>query len=54
MGDNAAFRMGRRALLDFAHGEPGRAGRDDYIGRQQLIELRIELLLESIRSGSLQ
>ena len=38
--------MGRGALLDFAHGEPRRARCDDHVGRQQLVELPIELLLE--------
>ena len=46
MGDDAALGMGRGAQLDFAHGEPRRARRDDYVGRQQLVELPIELLLE--------
>ena len=32
--------------LDFAHREPRRARRDDHVGRQQLVELPIELLLE--------
>ena len=34
------------ARLDFAHGEPRRARGDDHVGRQQLVELPIELLLE--------
>ena len=46
MGDDAALRMGRGARLDFAHGEPRRARCDDHVGRQQLVELPIELLLE--------
>ena len=46
MSDDAALGMGRGALLDFAHGEPRRARRDDHVGRQQLVELPIELLLE--------
>jgi len=46
MTDHAAFGMGRGALLDFAHGEPRRARRDDHLGRQLLVELPIELLLE--------
>ena len=46
MADDAALGMGRGARLDFAHGEPRRARRDDHVGRQQLVELPIELLLE--------
>jgi len=46
MGDDAALRMGRGALLDFAHGKPRRARCDNHVGRQQLVELPIELLLE--------
>ncbi len=46
MTDDAALRMGRGALLDFAHGEPRRTRRDDHLGRQQFVELPIELLLE--------
>ncbi len=46
MGDDAALGMGCGTLLDFAHGEPRRARCDDHVGRQQLVELAIELLLE--------
>jgi hypothetical protein len=46
MGNDAALGMGRGALLNFAHGEPRRAGRDDHVGRQQFVQLPIELLLE--------
>jgi hypothetical protein len=38
--------MGRGALLYFAHGKPRRARCNNHIGRQQLVELLIELLLE--------
>ena len=46
MADDAALRMGCGACLDFAHLDSGRARRDDHVGRQQLIELPVELLLE--------
>ena len=46
MGDDAALGMGGGARLDFAHREPRRARSDDHVGRQQLVELPIELLLE--------
>ena len=46
MGDDATLRMRRSALLDFAHCEPGRTRRDDHVGRQQVVELPIELLLK--------
>ena len=46
MADDAALRMRCGARLDFAHLDPGRARRDDHVGRQQLVELPIELLLE--------
>ena len=46
MSDDAALGMGGRTLLDFAHGEPRRARCDDHVGRKQLVQLPIELLLE--------
>ena len=46
MADNAALGMQPGTRLDFAHREPRRARCDDHVGRQQLVELTIELLLE--------
>src|SRR3984893_7938636 len=43
---DTALGMRRTARLDVAHGEAGRARRDDHVGRQQLVELPRELLLE--------
>jgi hypothetical protein len=46
MADDATLGMRSAAQLNLAHREPGRARRDDHIGRQQVIQLPIELLLE--------
>ena len=46
MPDDAALGVSGAARLDLAHREARRARRDDYVGRQQLVELSIELLLE--------
>ena len=46
MPDHAAFGVRAAARLDLAHREAGRTRRDDHVGRQQLVELSIKLLLE--------
>src|SRR5260221_12125581 len=46
MADDAALRVQAAIRLDLADGEAGRARGDDYLSGQQLVELRIELLLE--------
>src|ERR1700689_4340899 len=46
MSDHAALRVRTAARLDLAHRETGRARRNDHLGRQQLIELAVQLLLK--------
>src|SRR5882762_138209 len=53
MADYATLGMGAAAQLNLAHGEPGRARRDDHNGRQEVIELSIELLLEVEAFGAI-
>jgi hypothetical protein len=44
--DHAALEVSAAAQLDLAHREAGRARRDYHVGRQRLVKLPIELLLE--------
>ena len=46
MADDATLRVQAAIRLNLAHGEAGRARGDDHVGRQQFIELLIQLLLE--------
>ena len=46
MADDAALGVQIASRLNLAHGETRRARGDDHVGRQQLVELPIELLLE--------
>jgi hypothetical protein len=46
MADDTALGMRRTSRLDLAHGQARRARPDDRVGRQQLVELSIEPLLE--------
>ena len=52
MRDDAALRVQRGARLDLAHRQAGRARGDDHIGRQQFVELAVQLLLEIDALGS--
>src|SRR6516225_6320704 len=44
--DYAALGMGRATELDFAHRQAGRTRSYDHLGRQELVELAVELPLE--------
>ena len=46
MPDHAALGMRGAPRLDLAHRQAGGARRNDHVGRQQLVELPIELFLE--------
>ena len=51
--DDAALGVSAATRLDLAHRETGRTRRDDHLGRQQLVELSVELRLEFDPLGSI-
>ena len=46
MADDTALGVQTASRLNLTHGKAGRARSDDHVGRQQLVELLIQLLLE--------